>query len=68
MQDILQRLGELPDSTLQAIITRAEELLRACTRQMPLAADPAIGLWNNRDDMQDRTAWMREVRRRAWRA
>jgi len=61
MQDILKILEELPDSTLEAMITRAEELLRGRARQTLLAADPAIGMWKDRDDMRDSTAWVRLV-------
>lgn len=68
MQDILKVLEELPDEALEAVIARAEELLHARTKKTPLAKAHAIGMWQDREDMQDSTAWVREVRRREWRA
>jgi hypothetical protein len=67
MHDILQTLEALSDDDLEAVITRAEELLQARLKKTPLAQDPAIGMWKDRDDMHDSTAWVRKVRHREWR-
>jgi hypothetical protein len=32
----------------------------------PLSASPFIGMWRDRDDMRDSTAWVRETRRNEW--
>jgi hypothetical protein len=32
----------------------------------PLAEDPAIGMWRDREDMADSVAWVRAVREREW--
>ena len=32
-----------------------------------LADEPFIGIWRDREDMQDSTAWVREIRKREWR-
>jgi hypothetical protein len=32
-----------------------------------LADEPFIGMWRDREDMKDSTAWVREVRKREWR-
>lgn len=36
------------------------------TRRARLADEPFIGMWRDRDDMPDSTAWVRTVRRREW--
>jgi len=36
------------------------------TRRSKLADDPFIGMWRKRKDMQDSTAWVRDLRRREW--
>lgn len=33
----------------------------------PLTEDPFYGMWENREDMADSSAWVREVRRKHWR-
>lgn len=36
------------------------------TKQIRLADEPFIGMWQERKDMQDSTAWVRSLRRREW--
>jgi hypothetical protein len=36
------------------------------TRRVRLADEPFIGMWRNREDMQDSTAWVQSLRRREW--
>jgi hypothetical protein len=36
------------------------------TRRVSLADEPFIGMWLNREDMPDGTAWVRSLRRREW--
>jgi hypothetical protein len=36
------------------------------TRRTLLTDEPFIGMWQNRDDMQDSTAWVRDLRHREW--
>lgn len=31
------------------------------------AQDPVIGMWQDREEMRDSTAWVRELRRTQWR-
>jgi len=31
-----------------------------------IAEEEAIGIWSDREDMKDSTAWVRETRRREW--
>jgi len=35
-------------------------------RRTRLADEPFIGMWRGREDMQDSTAWVRNLRRREW--
>jgi len=36
------------------------------TRRTKLADEPFIGMWRNREDMQDSTAWVQSLRRHEW--
>ncbi|MFQ5344169.1 MAG: DUF2281 domain-containing protein [Anaerolineae bacterium] len=36
------------------------------TERTLLADEPFIGMWREREDMQDSTAWVRDLRRREW--
>jgi hypothetical protein len=62
MQDILKALDTLTNDDLEAIIDRAEEILQERVRKVPLAEDPAIGMWKDREDMKDSAAWVRRQR------
>jgi len=35
-------------------------------RRTKLANEPFIGMWRNRKDLQDTSAWVREIRQREW--
>ena len=66
MQDILQALDTLTNDELEAIIDRAEEILRERLSKVPLREDPAIGMWADREDMRDSAAWVRKLRQSEW--
>jgi len=36
------------------------------TKRIKLSDDPFIGMWRNREDMQNSAAWVRNQRRREW--
>ena len=36
------------------------------TQSTKLTDEPFIGMWEEREDMQDSTAWVRNLRRREW--
>ena len=55
-------LDTLTNDDLEAIIDRAEEILQERVRKVPLAEDPAIGMWEDREDMKDSSAWVRRQR------
>jgi hypothetical protein len=35
-------------------------------KRIKLAHEPFIGMWRDRDDMQDSAAWVRDLRHREW--
>ena len=62
VQDILKALETLTGDELETLIERAEELLRERLAEVPRREDPAIGMWKDREDMQDSAAWVRKLR------
>ena len=36
------------------------------TRRTRLADEPFIGMWRNREDLQESTAWVRSLRQHEW--
>jgi hypothetical protein len=39
---------------------------RKKTKHIPLEKEPFIGMWRDREDMADSTAWVRNLRRTQW--
>ena len=66
MQNLLQTLDTLTNDELEAIIDRAEAILQERLAKVPLQEDPAIGMWADRNDMQDSAAWVRKLRQGRW--
>ena len=62
----LKELETLSNDELETLIDRAEEILRERLTKVPLREDPAIGMWEDREDMQDSAAWVRQSRQREW--
>ena len=48
--------------------TRYAPPVRKTTKRPPLTQEPFIGMWRGRADMQDSTVWVRETRKREWKA
>lgn len=67
MPDIAKPLDTLSDEELRVLIAEAQAILRTRARKNPISADPAIGMWADREDMKDSAAWEREVRKHEWR-
>lgn len=57
----------LSDDELRALIAAAQAVLQTRARKTPITEDPAIGMWADREDMQDSATWEHEVRKREWR-
>jgi len=39
---------------------------RKKTKLIPLEKEPFIGMWRDREDMEDSTAWVRNLRQSQW--
>ena len=53
MPDITKPLDTLSDDELRALIAEAQAILGMRAWKTPIAAAPAIGMWADREDMQD---------------
>lgn len=42
--------------------TRYASTRKKTTKRIPLDQEPAIGMWRDRQDMKDSTAWVRNLR------
>ena len=67
MKHLVQELHALSDDDLRTLMAEAQAILRARARQIPLSAHPAIDMRKDREERQDSAAWVRDVRKRAWR-
>ena len=67
MEHLVKELDALSDDDLRTRIAAAQAMLRARARHTPLSAHSAIGMWKEREEMQDSAVWVRDVRKRAWR-
>ena len=56
MPDLIKPLDTLSDDELRALIAEAQAILRMRARKTPTSEDPAIGMWADREDMQDSAA------------
>jgi len=41
-------------------------ILAKKTRSVKLTDEPFIGIWRDREDMQDSSAWVHDLRKREW--
>lgn len=74
-EKIWQDFSALPYDAQQQVADFVEFLLvRYTTSRRPksarptrnLAEEPFIGMWSEREDMQDSSGWVRQVREREW--
>ncbi|HSJ58719.1 MAG TPA: DUF2281 domain-containing protein [Anaerolineae bacterium] len=70
---ILKDIDSLPPEAQRQVIdfiaflkTRYQTTRRASKSQRKLADEPFVGMWQDRDDLQDSSAWLRDLRRREW--
>ncbi len=75
-QDIWQQFTTLPPDA-QALVADFITFLKqrynqsqspGQPKQKDLRSDPFIGLWQDREDMQDSTQWVRTTRASEWRS
>jgi hypothetical protein len=72
--NIVQDITSLPPEAQRQVIdfiaflkTRYRPLPQAAKpKRLKLADEPFIGMWRNRDDMQDSTLWVRHLRHSGW--
>ena len=73
-EEILQELASLPPEAQRQVADFIAFLNQRYGRLNPvkepeasdLAKDDFIGIWRDREDMQDSSAWIREARDREW--
>jgi hypothetical protein len=74
MTQIAEEIASLPPEAQQQVIDFVAflkaryptHLARGKGRRTKLVDDPFIGMWQDRKEMRDSTAWVRELRRREW--
>ncbi len=71
--DIIQELDSLPPEAQRQVVdfiaflkTRYRTEEGAAKRKRKLSEEPFIGMWRDREDLKDSSAWVRELRRREW--
>jgi hypothetical protein len=72
-EEIWQQLITLPPEAQQQVIdfiaflhTRYASHMRKTAKRTTLASEPFIGMWDDRQDLQDSSAWVRNIREREW--
>ncbi len=70
-QAILETLKVLPPEKQQEILEFAESLVEGvqtegADAQAGWENDPFVGMWKDREDMQDSVAWVMQLRRQQW--
>ena len=73
-EEIWRQLATLPPEAQQQVIDfiaflharYASSRVRQTAKRTKLASETFIGMWRDRDDLQDSSAWVRSVREREW--
>jgi hypothetical protein len=73
-EDLWRRFATLPREAQQQVIDFIAWLharytssgMRQSAKRTKLASEPFIGMWRDREDLQDSSAWVRSVREREW--
>lgn len=73
-KEIWQQLATLPPEAQQQVIDfiaflharYAPTSVRQAARRTKLADEPFIGMWRDREDLQDSSVWVRSLREREW--
>ncbi|MCG6861403.1 MAG: DUF2281 domain-containing protein [Chromatiaceae bacterium] len=74
LQTAVEKLGALPKEKQAEVLDFIEflssRLPNSATvderRQLALREEPFVGMWADREDLSDSTAWVRELRRNEW--
>lgn len=73
-EEILRQLSTLPLEAQQQVIdfiaflqTRyAPSRLNKRCKRTKLTSEPFVGMWRDREDLKDSSAWIRSIREREW--
>jgi hypothetical protein len=73
-EDLWRQLATLPPEAQQQVIdfiaflhARYTHLdVRQTVKRTKLASEPFIGMWRDREDLKDSSAWVRSIREREW--
>jgi hypothetical protein len=73
-EELIDRFDSLPPEAQRRVIDFIQRLQQATTTQCQarenraerLSEEPFIGMWSDRDDMVDSSAWVRASRKREW--
>jgi len=57
---------DLKEIALHLFLEHHTSVVKSVVPHCRLRDDPAIGMWQDRQDMQDSTEWIRNLRRSAW--
>lgn len=73
--ELAEQIAELPPDAQKSVADYVGFLSAQCvsrvegrktTRKKPLRREPFVGMWKDRADMADSTAWVRGLRRSEW--
>ena len=75
IEDIMKQFTKLPSNAQQEAADFISFLYQRYgdlkTREVltlsPLSEEPFVGMWKNRNDLEDSTKWVRNVRQNEWR-
>jgi hypothetical protein len=73
-EEIWRQLAALPPEAQQQVLDfiallharYAPSDIRQTTKRTRLASEPFVGMWRDREDLQDSSAWVRSLREREW--
>ncbi len=71
VEALSKRLADLPEWAQQEVaefiaVLEAQRGRFEAAPHRPLSEEPFVGLWKDRDDLSDSSAWVRDIRRREW--
>jgi len=74
LEQTVRQLHKLPPEKQQEVADFVEFLCiqtrvtgdENISEKPPLADEPFVGMWKDREEMQDSVAWVRELREREW--
>lgn len=73
-EEMLKEIASLPAEARREIEDLVARLrnrygrTKATPATGDIASEPFIGMWRDREDMKDSTAWVRAIRKKHWRS